>query len=166
MPVKVAVEGLKGFAAEGKIVAINPTVDATTRTLKLRASVPNKDEKLRPGMFSQVSVVLPEKGSVVAVPASAVVKASYGDSVFVVEDKKDPSGAPVTGPDGKAAKVARQQFVRLAESRGDFVAIADGVKPKQEVVTAGAFKLRNGAGIVINNDLKLDPQLSPRPENR
>jgi membrane fusion protein, multidrug efflux system len=166
MPVRLTVEGLKGFAADGKIAAINPTVDATTRTLKLRASVPNKDEKLRPGMFAQVSVVLPEKGAVVAIPASAVVKASYGDSVFVVEDKKDPSGAAVTGPDGKAAKVARQQFVRLGESRGDFIAIADGVKAKQEVVTAGAFKLRNMAGIVINNDLKVEPQLSPRPENR
>jgi membrane fusion protein (multidrug efflux system) len=166
MPVQIAVEGLKGFSADGKIAAINPTVDATTRTLKLRASVPNKDEKLRPGMFAQVSVVLPEKGAVVAIPASAVVKASYGDSVFVVEDKKDPSGAAVTNPDGKAAKVARQQFVRLGESRGDFIAISDGVKAKQEIVTAGAFKLRNGAGIVINNDLKVEPQLSPRPENR
>jgi len=166
MKVEVKVEGLAGVSAEGAIVAINPTVDATTRTLKLRASVPNKDEKLRPGMFANVAVVLPEQGTVVAIPASAVVRASYGDSVFVVEEKKDASGSIVNGPNGQAAKVARQQFVRLGPARGDFVAIADGVQTGQEVVTAGAFKLRNGAGVLVNNDIKLEPQLAPRPENR
>jgi membrane fusion protein (multidrug efflux system) len=94
------------------------------------------------------------------------VRASYGDSVFIVEDKKDDAGALAKGPDGKPSKVARQQFVRLGEARGDFVSIADGVKPGQEVVSAGAFKLRNGAGIVVNNDIKIEPQLAPRPENR
>jgi membrane fusion protein (multidrug efflux system) len=166
MPVKVAVEGIAGLSADGTVNAINPTVDATTRTLKLRASVPNKDEKLRPGMFAKVTVVLPEQGAIVAVPASAVVRASYGDSVFVIEDKKDESGAVAKGPDGKPAKIARQQFVRLGEARGDFIAVADGVKAGQELVSAGAFKLRNNAGIVVNNDIKVEPQLAPRPENR
>jgi membrane fusion protein (multidrug efflux system) len=164
MPVRVMVEGIN-FSAEGAVAAINPAVDATTRTLKIRATVPNKDEKLRPGMFAKVAVVLPDKGTVVALPASAVVRASYGDSVFIVEDKKDEAGAAAKGPDGKPSKVARQQFVRLGEARGDFVSIADGVKPGQEVVTAGAFKLRNGAGIVVNNDIKIEPQLAPKPEN-
>ncbi|HEX9297256.1 MAG TPA: efflux RND transporter periplasmic adaptor subunit [Polyangiaceae bacterium] len=166
MSVEVTIEGLAGVSAQGTVAAINPTVDATTRTLKLRASVPNKDEKLRPGMFAKVAVVLPDQGTVVAIPASAIVRASYGDSVFVVEDKKDASGSPVASPDGKPAKVARQQFVRVGQPRGDFVAIADGVKSGQEVVTAGAFKLRNGAGVIVNNEIKLDPQLAPRPENR
>jgi membrane fusion protein (multidrug efflux system) len=62
--------------------------------------------------------------------------------------------------------MARQQFVRLGESRGDFVAVADGVKSGQVIVTAGAFKLRNNAGIVVNNDIKVEPQLAPKPENR
>ena len=165
MPVRVTVEGIN-LSAEGAIAAINPAVDATTRTLKIRASVPNKDEKLRPGMFAKVAVVLPEKGTVVALPSSAVVRASYGDSVFIVEDKKDDAGAVTKGPDGKPSKVARQQFVRLGEARGDFVSIADGVKPGLEVVSAGAFKLRNGVGIVVNNDIKIEPQLAPKPENR
>jgi len=165
MPVHVTIEGASGASAEGTIAAINPAVDATTRSLKLRASVPNKDEKLRPGMFAKVSVVLPEQGKIVAIPASAVVRASYGDSVFVVEDKKDESGNPVKGPDGKPAKMARQQFVRPGEARGDFIAIADGIKAGQEVVSAGAFKLRNGAGVVVNNDIKITPELAPRPEN-
>jgi membrane fusion protein (multidrug efflux system) len=165
MPVQVTIEGASGASAQGTIAAINPAVDAITRSLKLRASVPNKDEKLRPGMFANVSVTLPDKGTVVAIPAAAVVRASYGDSVFVVEDKKDPSGNPAKGPDGKPAKTARQQFVRPGEARGDFIAIADGIKAGQEVVSAGAFKLRNGAGVVVNNDIKITPELAPRPEN-
>jgi membrane fusion protein (multidrug efflux system) len=114
MPVRVTIEGASGAAAEGTVAAIDPAVDATSRSLKLRASVPNLGEKLRPGMFATVSVVLPDKGTVVAIPASAVVHASYGESVFVVEDKKDESGHAVSGPDGKPAKAARQQFVRTA----------------------------------------------------
>ncbi len=166
MPVTVTIEGVKGVSAGGTLAAIDPTVDATTRTLKLRATVPNQDEKLRPGMFAQVAVVLPQQAAVVTVPASAVVRASFGDSIFVVEDKKDESGAPVKGADGKQAKAARQQFVRLGESRGDFVAVLDGIKAGQEVVAAGAFKLRNGAGVIVNNDVGAKPELAPRPENR
>jgi membrane fusion protein (multidrug efflux system) len=165
MPVRVTVEGIN-LSAEGAIAAINPAVDATTRTLKIRATVPNKDEKLRPGMFAKVAVTLPERGTVVALPSSAVVRASYGDSVFIVEDKKDDAGTAAKGPDGKPSKVARQQFVRLGEARGDFVAIADGVKPGQEIVTAGAFKLRNGIPLKVNNQGAPEPQLAPTPQNR
>ncbi|HKQ70840.1 MAG TPA: efflux RND transporter periplasmic adaptor subunit [Polyangiaceae bacterium] len=166
MPVRVTTESVSGYTANGTIDAVSSIIDATTRSLKVRATVNNKEEKLRPGMFANVSVVLPETGSIVAVPSSAVVRASYGDSVFIVEDKKDPSGKPVAGADGKPAKVARQQFVRLGEARGDFVAVLDGVKAKDEVVSAGAFKLRNGAGVAINNDVKVAPELAPRPQNR
>ena len=100
------------------------------------------------------------------VPATALVHASYGDSVFVVEDKKDDAGASVQGPDGAPAKAARQQFVRVGESRGDYVAILDGITAGDEIVSAGAFKLRNGTGIVIHNDVPQNPQLEPHPENR
>jgi membrane fusion protein, multidrug efflux system len=169
MPVRVSVEGegADGTATAGTIAAIDPVVDATTRMMKLRAAVPNKQEKLRPGMFVKVEVVLAETASdrVVAVPSTAVLHASYGDSLFVVEDKKDDAGASVKGPTGEPAKVARQQFVKLGASRGDFVAVADGLKAGQTVVSAGAFKLRNGASVTINNSVKTDPQLIPHPEN-
>ena len=112
-----------------------------------------------------MSVVLPEQKRFVSVPAPSVVHASYGDSVFIVEEKKDPSGAILKGADGKPARVARQQFVRTGAHRGDFVAITEGVKPGQEVVVGGAFKLRNGAGVVVNNDVVPDSRLSPTPEN-
>jgi membrane fusion protein (multidrug efflux system) len=168
MPVRVTVggEGADHAPQDGTIAAVDPEIDATTRTLKVRASLPNQHEKLRPGMFANVSVVMPDRPSRVIVPATAVVHAPYGDSVFVVEDKKDEAGSPVNGADGKPAKAARQQFVRVGDARGDYVAILDGVARGDEVVSSGAFKLRNGSGVVVKNDVALSPQLSPRPENR
>ncbi len=104
-------------------------------------------------MFVDVAVVEPQKEDVVAIPATAVVHAPYGDSVFVVE-----------GHDG--ALVARQQFVKLGDTRGDFVAVAEGLQPGQRVVSAGAFKLRNGSRVVIDNQVALHPELAPNPPNR
>jgi membrane fusion protein (multidrug efflux system) len=166
MPIRVTIEGAGGLSSDGTIAAIDPTLDATTRTLRVRASVPNKEEKLRPGMFATVAIVLPQRAAVVAVPATAIVHASFGDSVFIVEDKKDENGQLVQSADGKQTKVGRQQFVRIGEARGDYVAIADGITAGQEVVSAGAFKLRNGSGIVVNNDVVASPQLAPTPPNR
>jgi membrane fusion protein, multidrug efflux system len=148
----------------GVVAAIEPGLDAVTRSLKIRASIPNKEDKLRAGMFVTVSVAVPARdgGSVVTVPGTCVVHASFGDSVFIIEDKKDSkTGALVTPP----AKVARQQFVRLGESRGDFVSVLDGVKPGQELVVAGAFKLHNGSGVTIDNTVKLNRQVEPQLEN-
>jgi membrane fusion protein, multidrug efflux system len=161
--VRVTLEQQEGPSFEGQITAINPDVDAATRSIKLRASVPNGHDKLRPGMFVRVAVVQQhqQQAKAVTVPATAVVHAPYGDSVFVVEAPKAdaPGGA---GPD---KKIARQQFVKLGQTRGDFVAVTDGIKPGQEVVTAGAFKLRNNAPIKINNAVTTTPQLTPRPAN-
>lgn len=145
----------------GTISAIDPTLDAATRAVQVRASFQNDADRLRPGMFLRVSVILPESGRAVVIPATAVVRASYGDSVFLVED------APAPGAPNDKRKVARQQFVRLGEMRGDFVSVLQGIEPGQEVVSAGAFKLRNGAPLLIDNaSVKLDPKLAPRPANR
>jgi membrane fusion protein (multidrug efflux system) len=141
---------------DAPIAAIEPQVDQLTRSIQLRARVPEKGAALSPGMFVRVAVVLPEKRKVVVVPVTALVYASYGNSVFIVEDKQG----------GTASKVVRQQFVKTGESRGDFVAILEGVKAREVVVSAGAFKLRNGAGVVINDTVKPKPELAPRLENR
>jgi membrane fusion protein (multidrug efflux system) len=117
-------------------------------------------------MFVKVAVILPQKADVVAVPATAVIRAPYGDSVFVVEDKKPESGGLTSTPDGKPVKTARQQFVKLGASRGDFVAIVDGIKTKQEIVVAGGFKLKNNTPVVVDNAKSIAPKLDPRPENR
>jgi membrane fusion protein (multidrug efflux system) len=166
MPIRVSLEGSDHGAWDGAITAIDSAVDSVTRTIRLRATVPNKDEALRPGMFVNVSVMLPSAVSVVTVPATAIVHASYGDSVFLVEDRTDGAGARAVGPEPKPARIARQQFVRIGESRGDFIAILDGVPAGREIVTSGAFKLRNGMAISVNNDVHLDPQITPRPDNR
>ncbi len=165
MPVKVAIEGSSDPALDGTVAAVDPTIDSATRMIKLRATVPNADDKLHPGMFANVAVVLPDQGAVVTIPQTAVVHASFGDSVFVIEDKKADSPGTRTTPAGKPVKNARQQFVRLGQSRGDFVAVLDGVKEGQELVTAGAFKLRNNSPIVVDNTVNTDPQLNPKPEN-
>ena len=154
----------------GKVAAIDPNVDAMTRSVKLRATAGESTEKdkdqLRPGMFVNVSVVLPERTNVVFVPATSIMRAPYGNSVYIVENRKDEKGGVVNGPDGKPAKAARQQFVRVGQTRGDFVAIEDGVAAGQEVVILGAFKLRNGAPVMVNNDIKLNPSQTPNPQNR
>jgi membrane fusion protein (multidrug efflux system) len=164
--VRVTVGGAGNPPMAGTVSAIDPTVDSMTRSIKLRASIPDKEGKLLPGMFTNVEVLLPEKQDVVALPATALIHASYGDSVFIVEDKRQDTGYVPSDPSGKPVKVGRQQFVRVGPARGDFVAILQGVKPGQEVVTAGAFKLRNGASIAINNDVQPTPELAPHPENR
>jgi len=158
MPVRALLAGSSAPLAEGEISAIDPSVDPLTRAIKVRASLPGVDDQLRPGMFLRVEVVLPEKSEVVAVPQTAIVHASYGDSVFVGEEKP--------GPDGKSRKVAQQQFVKVGTTRGDFVSVLDGLKPEQEVVTAGAFKLRNGIPLKVNNQGAPVPSLNPQPENR
>jgi membrane fusion protein (multidrug efflux system) len=159
-------DGSPGPRGEARVSAIEPTLDPITRSGKARAALSSMQGQIRPGMFVNVTVIMPHERQVTMVPATAVVHASFGDSVFIVEDRKDDKGAIVAGPDGKPAKVVRQQFVKSGESRGDFVEIVEGIKPEQEVVSQGAFKLRNGAAISINNAINLDPQLAPRPENR
>ncbi|HEX6271608.1 MAG TPA: efflux RND transporter periplasmic adaptor subunit [Polyangiaceae bacterium] len=159
MPVRASLETGSEPLAEGTIAAIDPAIDSVTRNVKLRASLPNAANRLRPGMFVRVNVVLPEQRKVVAVPLTAVVHASYGDSVFFTEMK------PV-GEAQKITKVARQAFVKLGDTRGDYVAVLEGIKPGQEIVTAGAFKLKNGIPLVVNDKVKLEPKLEPTPENR
>jgi membrane fusion protein, multidrug efflux system len=156
----------KRSVIDGTITAIDPSVDVSTRSVQLRARVPDDKAVLRPGMFVDVAVVLPKNQPVVTAPTTAIVHAPYGDSVFVVEDKKADSPGMAKTPDGKPVKVVRQQFVRTGRQRGDFTAIVEGVKEGQELVTVGAFKLRNGAPIVVTDQAVLDPKLNPRPENR
>ena len=177
-PVRINVEGANGQAKtdagageeiEGTIAAVDPTVDPVTRAIRVRADIKAGDggeARLRPGMFVQVTVILPEHTSSVVVPATAIIHAPYGDSVFIVEPKKPGSPGIDKAQDGKVVKVARQQFVRLGSARGDFVAVVDGVKAKEEVVTQGAFKLRNNASITVDNTQSLKPSLTPNPENR
>jgi membrane fusion protein (multidrug efflux system) len=163
-PVKVVVRGQP--AEDGVISAIDPALDPATRNIRLRATLRNRESALRSGMFVTVTIELPKKLDVVVVPATAIVHAPYGDSVFIVEDKPPWSPGTATTPDGKPIKLARQQFVRLGPTRGDFVAIREGVRAGEPVVSVGGFKLRNNAPIIVDNRVLPKAELEPHPENR
>lgn len=154
--VKVTAEGL-GEEFTGRITALDSVVDPQTRNVQVQATLPNQKGRLRPGMFVDTHVVLGATTTVITVPASAISYAPYGDSVFVVGELEDPKGAKYRG--------VTQQFVKLGASRGDQVAVTSGLEAGQEIVTSGAFKLRNGAAVRVNNDVPVSNDPAPRPEN-
>jgi membrane fusion protein (multidrug efflux system) len=141
----------------GRVSAIDSLVDETTRNITVQATLANPDGKLRPGMFVQTEVTLGPSQKVLALPASAISYAPFGDSVFVVAEMKDDAG--------RAYRGVRQQFVKLGPSRGDQIAVLSGIKPGDEVVTSGVFKLRNGAAIQINNQVRPANSPAPTPKN-
>jgi membrane fusion protein (multidrug efflux system) len=155
--VRVAVEGEPGLEIEGRISAVNSIVDEATRNIRVQATFANRDGKLRPGMFVEARVIVGESSAVVAVPASAISYAPYGDSVFIVED--------VEGPNGEKYRGVRQQFVKLGPARGDQVAVVHGLKAGEEVVTSGVFKLRPGAAVQVNNSVTPSNDPAPQPED-
>ena len=158
LEIKISSDALPGKIVPGTITAINPEVDSTTRNIRVQATVGNADEHLRPGMFVNVAVVLPDVQNVLTIPATAVLYAPYSDSVFVVEEKTGDAGAK------QAGKIVRQQFVRLGKKRGDFVAILSGLSEGETVVSTGVFKLRNGLSVVEDNSLSPEFKLSPKPQ--
>jgi len=155
--VHISAEELAGRAFDGRITAVDPLVNESTRNVKVQATLANPDGKLRPGMFVQTEVVLSAPSAIVSLPATAVSYAPYGDSVFIVADLKNDKGQTYRG--------VRQQFVKLGAARGDQVAIVSGVKAGDEVVTSGVFKLRNGAAVLVNNKIKPANSPAPKPEN-
>jgi membrane fusion protein (multidrug efflux system) len=157
--IRVSTSILQEPFIEGKITATNPQVDAATRNLRIQATLDNPDELLRPGMYVDVAVLLPERPPLLAIPATAVLYAPYSDSVFVIEEKVDEKS-------GQSSKVMRQQFVTLGEKRGDFVAVSDGLREGESVVSTGVFKLRNGQAVTIDNTLTPEFELAPKPENK
>ena len=154
--VRVKSDAIGGKDFVGKLTAINSTVDPVTRNVSLQATLANPDGLLRPGMFAKVEVILPEKSKALVIPGSAISYAPFGDSVFVIEKKKDEKT-------GKESQIIRQQFVRVGEARGDLVSITTGLKAGETVVGTGVFKLRNGMAVTINNDLAPKPQVNPTP---
>ncbi|MDP2647455.1 MAG: efflux RND transporter periplasmic adaptor subunit [Desulfobacterales bacterium] len=156
--VRVMTDAFPGTVVAGKVTAINPQVDAATRSVKVQATVANPKERLRPGMFVKVAVVMPERENVLVVPSTAVLYAPYSDSVFVLEEQSIENKS-------KPVKVVRQQFVKLGEKHGDFVIVVSGLRPNETVVSTGVFKLRNGQTVTVDNTLKPDFRLAPKPED-
>jgi membrane fusion protein (multidrug efflux system) len=155
--VSIASEGLAGAPPTGRITAIDSVVNEATRNIEVQATLANPGGRLRPGTFVKAQVALGTSQTVVALPASAISYAPYGDSVFVVGD--------LDGPGGKNYRGVRQQFVKLGGARGDQVAVVSGLKAGDEVVTSGAFKLRTGAAVHVRNETLPANETAPKPED-
>jgi membrane fusion protein (multidrug efflux system) len=155
--VRLTIDAFPSQPFDGKITAISPQVDEATRNLKVQATFENADEKLRPGMFGSIAVVGAQQDKAITIPSTAINYAPYGDSVYIVESIKSPEGKTYTG--------VRQQFVKLGPTRGDQVAVLEGIKPGEEVVTSGLFKLRPGAAVQVNNSVQPGNNPAPQPAN-
>ena len=153
--VQVSSDAYPGEKFTGAVTAINPELDAITRAVRLQATFANTNQLLRPGMFARMEIVLPGEQTVLAVPATAILSAPFGDSVYVIEPSTNSAGG----------LVARQQFVKTGRPLGDFVSIVTGLKPGDRVVSSGLFKLRNGIGVVINNEIAPKSSTTPNPPN-
>jgi membrane fusion protein (multidrug efflux system) len=166
------VDSFPGKTWQGTISAVNSEIDSATRNIRVRATFPNKEGILRPGLFVNVDVNATDQRQVLLIPATAVVYAPYGDTVFVLGQKADDpkAGDQKAGDQVKAddhpALVAQPRFVRLGERRGDLVAVVSGLSEGETVVSNGAFKLRKGMSVIVNNTLAPSVELDPKPTDK
>jgi membrane fusion protein, multidrug efflux system len=158
LKVSAAVDAFPGAQFSGSVEAVNSKVDLNSRNVQVRASFANADKRLVPGMFASLKIANGETSSRITVPQTAITYNPYGDAVFVVE----PHGSD---DQGKPRYTVQQRFVKLGATRGDQVAIEDGLKAGEVVVTGGQIKLRNGSAVVINNDLPAGNDPNPKPPN-
>ncbi|MBI2382852.1 MAG: efflux RND transporter periplasmic adaptor subunit [Gammaproteobacteria bacterium] len=171
LAITVAVDAYPGRTFGGRILAIEPRIDAATRNFIVRGRLANKDRRLRAGMFGRLRLDLPGKTEVLAVPRTAISYSSYGSSVFLVQPRKAPAEAakPEAAPAPAAGQPAApqmevvQRFVKVGEIRGDFVAILEGVMAGEQVATSGLLKLRNQQPVIVNNEVMPQVELNPNP---
>jgi membrane fusion protein (multidrug efflux system) len=155
--VRITSADLSDVEFTGRITAIDSIVNQETRNIQVQATLANPEGRLRPGMFVQAEVVMGAGRSIVPLPATSISYAPYGDSVFIVSEMK--------GQNGESYRGVKQQFVKLEGARGDQVGVISGVKPGDEVVTSGVFKLRNGAAVLVNNKVQPANNPAPKPED-
>ena len=158
LTVAVSADGYPGHTFEGRVTAVNPDVDPQTRNVRVQATLPNHDGRLRPGMFVSVELMMARSERLLFIPATAVLNAPFGDSVYVLEEKPGAAGAP-------PSLVVQQRFVRLGTRQGDFVAALEGLKAGERVVSTGVFKLRPGMPVEIDNTLAPKFNFAPQPNN-
>ncbi len=162
--VRAKVDAFPGREYVGKITAINPKIETASRNIQVRATLPNADQKLLPGMFATVELETGAAQRLVTLPQTAVSYNPYGSLVYLVDDKDKESGGKDAG--GKPQPVARQVFVTTGATRGDQVAILKGVADGDMVVTSGQIKLRNGAPLAIDNRIVPTNDAAPKPVDK
>ena len=166
--IRATVDALPGQVFEGRITAIEPRVDPDTRNFTAQATLENPDGLLRPGAFARVGFALGGEREVVVIPQTAVSFNPYGNAVFVIgkakreEGETDMQGKPLTGD----KLVVTQRFIKTGATRGDLIAVAEGLEPGEQVATSGLLKLRNGAEVTINNKVQPTADARPEAENR
>jgi membrane fusion protein (multidrug efflux system) len=139
---------------QGKIIAVSPSVDTDSRNVQMRATLPNPDHRLLPGMFATIGIEAGTPEQQITLPQTAITYNPYGSTVYLVE-KNAQTGA------GQPALIAKQSFVTTGATRGDQVAVLSGVKPGDTVVSAGQIKLHNGAPVAINNKVQTADNPTP-----
>ena len=142
--VRIKVDAYPGQSFEGKITTIEPQIMADTRNIRVQATIANPDHILKPGMFATTTVVLPDKPPVITVPETAVDYTLYGDSVFLITEKK--------ADDGKTTLTATRTFVQTGNRVDGRTEILKGLKPGDRVVAVGQLKLQSGSTVVISSD--------------
>ena len=142
--VRIAVDAYPGRTFEGKITTIEPQISTDTRNIRVQATISNPDRILKPGMFATTTVVLPDKPPVVTVPETAVDYTLYGDSVFLITEKKE--------EDGKSSLTAVRTFVKTGNRVDGRVEILKGLNPGDRVVAVGQIKLQSGIAVAISAD--------------
>src|ERR1700716_1615801 len=142
--VRVAVDAYPGRTFEEKTTAIDPQIATDTRNIRVQATIANPDHILKPGMFATTTVVLPDKPAVVTVPETAVDYTLYGDSVYLIAEKKE--------DDGKTSLTAVRTFVRTGNRVNGRAEVLSGLKPGDRVVAVGQLKLKSGAAVAISTD--------------
>jgi multidrug efflux system membrane fusion protein len=142
--VRIAVDAYPGRTFEGKITTIEPQIATETRNIRVQATIQNPDRILKPGMFTTTTVVLPDKPPVVTVPETSVDYTLYGDSVYLVSEKKE--------EDGKTSLIATRTFVQAGKRIEGRAEILKGLKDGDRVVAVGQLKLQSGAAVTISND--------------
>ncbi|WP_217991830.1 efflux RND transporter periplasmic adaptor subunit [Pseudoxanthomonas wuyuanensis] len=166
--IRATVDALPGRTFDGKVTAVEPQVDPATRNFKVQATLANPDYILRPGAFAHVGFDTGGTRKVVVVPQTAISFNPYGNAVYVIQEvprgkgETDMQGKPLTGN----KLVVKQRFVKTGATRGDLIAVTDGLKPGERVATSGLLKLRNDAEVAVNNKVQPTTSATPAPENR
>ncbi|MNE07048.1 Multidrug resistance protein MdtA precursor [compost metagenome] len=160
--VRISVAAFPGEFFEGDVAALNPKVEESTRNLQVRAMLQNPDGKLLPGMFANLDVLLPGEQERVVVPESAITYTLYGNSVYVVSEKKNAEGQPEKDQDGQPQLVVERRFVETGERRDGKVVVQKGLEPGEQVVTSGQLKLDNGSHVAVVPD----QSLATKPDNQ
>lgn len=147
--VQLSVVAYPGEQFDGEITAINPKVEDATRNVQVRAMLANPGNKLLPGMFANLQVLLPQSPPQVVVPETAITYTLYGNSVYVISEKKDEDGQVVKNDQGQAELMVERRFVATGERRAGQVVLLKGLKAGEQVVSSGQLKLDNGAHVAI-----------------